>query len=161
MSPSQRRAKPHVVQSCLCSGQGPWGQTQCPEASNKLSSRGEGQEALSSRDQCCVRRGAPFPWREREERRETERDRESRIKQAEELTSLQDHVPAHCSGCVTLQEHKGSHPAGAPQPQQQRSPHGHPALRTVLAPVPRLSLHIAHGRVFHRAFPLFLLFLLT
>lgn len=56
---------------------------------------------------------------------------------------------------------EGSNPAvGPPSPSRSAHPTAHPALHTVLAPVPRLSLQIAHGRVFHRAFPLFLLFLL-
>ena len=37
-----------------------------------------------------------------------ERDRESRMKQAEELTSLQEHAPARCTGCLTLLEHQNA-----------------------------------------------------
>ena len=60
-----------------------------------------------------------------------ERDRESRIKQAEELTSLQEHVPAHCTGCLTLLEHQNAGPApqhysGTPQLWQEHSPHRPP-----------------------------------
>lgn len=57
-----------------------------------------------------------------------ERDRESRIKQAEELTSLWEHVPAPCTGYLTLLEHQNAGPAlqhhsGTPQPWRERSPH--------------------------------------
>lgn len=91
-----------------------------------------------------------------------ERDRESRIKQAEELTSLQEHVPVRCTGCLTLLEHQNTGPAlqhcsrSAHPTARPCSPH----LHTVLAPVPRISLWIADGSVSCRVFPLFLLFLL-
>lgn len=62
--------------------------------------------------------------------------------------------------CV-LPAPKGSkHAVGPPGPSRSAHPTAHPTLRTMLAPVPCLSLQIAHGRVFHRAFPLFLLFFL-
>lgn len=70
-------------------------------------------------------------------------------------------MPGHCSGCLTLQEHQKG-PALQWDPPASAGALTPPPTspRTVLAPVPRLSLQIAHGRVFHRAFPLFLLFLL-
>lgn len=61
-----------------------------------------------------------------------ERDRESGIKPAEELTSLQEHVPLHCTGCLTLLEHQNAGPAPqyhswTPQPWRERSPHRPPS----------------------------------
>lgn len=43
-------------------------------------------------------KGATISWGEREERKERERDRESRINQAEEFTSFQEHVPMYGTG---------------------------------------------------------------
>lgn len=92
-----------------------------------------------------------------------ERDRESRIKQAEELTSLQEHVPARCTGSLTLLEHQNAGPAPQRDPTAvvgTLTPPPAWTLHTVLAPVPCISLHTADGRVSRRVFSLFLLFLL-
>lgn len=147
-------------------------QTQYPRACNKISSQGEGPESTVQygpmpEEDTAVSVRVPRPWREREERREMERDRESRIKQAEELTSLQgtctsalhwafDSAGApKCWPSPAALQWDPTAVAGVPTPPPTRP------LHTVLAPIPRVGLWIADGSVSCRAFPLFLLFLLV
>lgn len=74
-SPSQGRAKPHVVQSCSCSGQCPWEQTRCPRASNNLSSGGEDRKLCPARAS-AVSIGVPPSHGEKERKGEKQKETE-------------------------------------------------------------------------------------
>lgn len=65
----------------------------------RVNSQREGPESTvqydtaPEEDTTITRKGATIPWGEKEERKERERDRESRINQAEKFTSFQEHAP--------------------------------------------------------------------
>lgn len=55
-------------------------------------------ETAPEEDTAITCKGATIPQGEREERKERERDRESRINQAEEFTRFQEHAPMSGTG---------------------------------------------------------------
>lgn len=94
--------------------------------------------------------------RKGEKRKETERAGSSKQRSLQAFRNMLHWVFdfAGASKCCPRPT-EGPHSCGG-----SIDPTARPALHTMLAPVPRVSLWVADGRVLSRVFPLFLLFLL-